>query len=117
MVYLIVWGIFAIVAGVIASNKNRSVIGWVALSLLLTPLTILILLALPRITYERPTPAPKVCPQCAEEVKYEAKVCRFCGHTFTSWSEVAAQRAGVHDDDEQARMDRAAAKMRRWQRP
>ncbi|WP_367314451.1 zinc ribbon domain-containing protein [Burkholderia gladioli] len=24
----------------------------------------------------------KQCPQCAESVKYAAKVCRFCGHQF-----------------------------------
>jgi len=43
---------------------------------------------------ERPFAAPasatlapgdeKTCPQCAEHVKRAAKVCRFCGHQFTS---------------------------------
>jgi len=27
--------------------------------------------------------AEKVCPQCAEHVKFAAKVCRFCGYSFT----------------------------------
>lgn len=44
-----IWVIAAILAGVIASNKNRSVGGWVIGSILLTPLIILILLALPKI--------------------------------------------------------------------
>lgn len=25
----------------------------------------------------------KICPQCAEEVKAAAKICRFCSHSFT----------------------------------
>ena len=28
--------------------------------------------------------AEKTCPDCAEKVKAEAKVCRFCGHRFES---------------------------------
>ncbi|HMI99255.1 MAG TPA: zinc ribbon domain-containing protein [Gaiellaceae bacterium] len=28
--------------------------------------------------------ATKVCPECAEQVKSGAKVCRFCGHRFDS---------------------------------
>ena len=26
----------------------------------------------------------KTCPQCAEQVKAAAKVCRFCGHSFAA---------------------------------
>ena len=26
----------------------------------------------------------KVCPMCAEKIKLEAKICRYCGHKFTS---------------------------------
>lgn len=29
-----------------------------------------------------PDPQTKVCPQCAEEVKAAARVCRFCSHQF-----------------------------------
>jgi len=29
-----------------------------------------------------PRPDKKVCPRCAEEVKFAAQVCRFCGHSF-----------------------------------
>lgn len=35
---------------------------------------------------ERPTNGPifeKTCPQCAELVKVDAKICRYCRHEFT----------------------------------
>lgn len=33
----------------------------------------------------------KKCPECAEEVKIDAKICRFCRHEFTENAEVPAQ--------------------------
>lgn len=69
------WLILMIVTGVLASRRGRSVIGWLLLALIFTPIVLLILLVLP----DR---SVKVCPQCAEEVKRDAQVCRFCGYEF-----------------------------------
>lgn len=33
-------------------------------------------------TTTQSTPSEKVCPMCAETVRAEAKICRFCGHKF-----------------------------------
>jgi Uncharacterised protein family UPF0547 len=66
--------IFPSVAGVLARKKDRSVIGWVLLVLFLTPIWILLLLALPT--------KGKTCPSCAEIVKWDAQICRYCQHQF-----------------------------------
>src|SRR5260370_20432260 len=90
------WIVMAVVAGIVASNKGRCGVCWALSSLVLSPLLILVLLAL------RPLKAPtatiddamltasergetaetKTCPQCAEIVKTAAKICRFCRHEF-----------------------------------
>jgi hypothetical protein len=31
---------------------------------------------------EDPKPQHKTCPMCAEQVKVDARVCRYCGHRF-----------------------------------
>lgn len=38
-------------------------------------------------------PINKKCPQCAEPIRADAKVCRFCGYTFTA-EEMAKVKAG-----------------------
>lgn len=51
---------------------------WFFLSLIITPLIAFLLL----IAAGAPKASLKKCRKCAEEVKAEAQVCRFCGHSF-----------------------------------
>jgi hypothetical protein len=90
---LVIWIIVAIVGAIVAGNKGRSAVGWFFLCLLLTPLAILVLLALPTLKLPEPQPvrvvaepedATKTCPQCAEVIKAAAKICRFCRHEFST---------------------------------
>ena len=55
----------AAIAAIVANNEARSGAGWFFLYLLLSPLAILVLLALPALN-------TKVCPRCAETVKSAA---------------------------------------------
>jgi Uncharacterised protein family UPF0547 len=78
MEILAIWTVLAIVAAIVAGNKGRSGAGWFFLCLLLTPLALLVLLALPTLD----APGTKMCPQCAETVKAAAKICHFCHYEF-----------------------------------
>jgi hypothetical protein len=77
--------LFCGIAGAIASKKGRPAVAFFLLSILVTPLIgiILALVARPNvrvIEQERiASGQDRRCPFCAEVVKREAKVCRFCG--------------------------------------
>jgi hypothetical protein len=81
---LIIWVIAALLAVVIAGTKGRSEAGWAFLTLLLSPLVLLILLVLPKLDPEAPSADTHVrCPDCAELVRREARVCKHCGRSLT----------------------------------
>jgi hypothetical protein len=99
--FLFVFGVWigiAVLTGIYASHRGRSGFGWFFLSLFIPILAfIIVALAGPpsgflvdskgRIT------APKKCPKCAEEIRQEAQVCRFCGYEFLPSKPVAKETA------------------------
>lgn len=78
---LVFWLVMTIVAGIVANNKGRDWFVWCAITLFLSPLTLLILLAMPKV---EKTEDMKSCPRCAEKVKAAAAVCRYCNHEFVT---------------------------------
>lgn len=86
MEIIAVWVIFSIVVGIGAAYRGRSGIGWIFLSLLISPLLALILLMLlpsRRVAPGTPTPETHVkCPDCRELVFRDARRCKHCGITL-----------------------------------
>ena len=88
MSFVFFWLVFAALVGVFANSKGRSGFGFFLLSLLLSPLIgfIIALIVKPQEkVVEQKVIAQgnsKKCPDCAEIVKIEAKICRHCRHEF-----------------------------------
>lgn len=88
---LILFSVFAsigIAIGSAAARKGRSFQTFFWLSLLFSPLvTGIIVATLPQqegVAENRSSHDEKKCPRCAETVKAEALVCRFCGNEFSA---------------------------------
>lgn len=86
MELLIPWLVFSVAVGIWASNRGRSGIGWFLLAFMLSPLLAAIILAAsrdlsrPMVAHDLPAPSTHVtCPDCAEFVRNEARVCKHCG--------------------------------------
>jgi hypothetical protein len=83
MEFFVFWFVFAIVVAVIASSRGRSGFGWFLLAMIISPLLGVILVALlPSLKPAQGAPTPRThvkCPDCAELVLKEAKVCKHCG--------------------------------------
>jgi hypothetical protein len=93
------WLIFSIVVGIGASGLGRSGFGWFVLAVVITPLLAVILLfLLPARTQAAETLEREdrvKCPQCAEPILREAKVCRFCGYKIQATDALETARSAA----------------------
>ena len=80
----IIWLIFAVLVGAYASSKGRSGVGFFLIAVLLSPLIGFIIAAIVqpiRANTEAKaleTGDVRKCPNCAELVKAEARLCKHC---------------------------------------
>ena len=73
MEFIVIPIVLAICAAILATNKNRSALGWFFLTLLICPV-ILILLCLSKLDDRM-----GICPYCKELILPKATMCKHCG--------------------------------------
>ena len=77
LVWLLIWIVCGMAAGALMSKKGRSWNAGFVLGFLLGPIGVVIALVFRANTSK--TGEFKVCSQCAERIRTEAKICRYCG--------------------------------------
>lgn len=78
------WLIVSLFIAYAANQRGRSAIFWFIVCLLITPIIpAIMLMLLPVKEGSKAMADRKACPQCAESVKQEAKVCKHCGYRIS----------------------------------
>lgn len=101
--WIVFWIGFSLAAGVIASNKGRSFLGFTLLSILLSPILGLIAAVIVEpnsAEQENKAVASGVycrCPYCAELIKAGAKVCKHCGKDIEPLTKQICPHCGFKD--------------------
>lgn len=88
MIFILAWLVSAIAVPILARRKGRDFGRWLVVGILLGPLAFILLLVMgsqQEVLDERAVRygEGKKCPECAEIVKPDALVCRYCGQKFS----------------------------------
>lgn len=76
-----IYGGLCLLAGRTAERKGRSFALWAFLTFLVWPVVLLVFL-LPSKHPHAPSNRRKQCPDCAEWVQFDARVCKHCAYRF-----------------------------------
>lgn len=87
--WVMVWIVGAMVIGALASNRERSGIGWFLLSLVISPLLAGLGLLIAGSGGQQVR-----CPACRELVRADAVKCKHCGEALTGTAAVAERDEG-----------------------
>lgn len=90
MTIVIFWIFFSLLVVLLAQRRGRSGAGYFLLSLFISPLLTAILLLVLPVNQEQidrsslRSGGMKKCPHCAELIKADASVCRYCGRAVVA---------------------------------
>jgi len=79
MMEFFLWIFFAVMTMVVAMAKNRNAVGWLAIGVVLPIISLIVVSVMPGL---QAAESMKKCPECAEFVLKDAKVCKHCGNRF-----------------------------------